>query len=431
MARHTRRQLLKAAGAAGAMMAAAPRVLRAAAGGAADDATIRVALIGAGDHGRHLVSQCVKIPGVQFQAVCDIWPYARLYASRLLRKYKHPAEPYVDYRDMLDREKGLRAAIIATPDWVHADQTVACLKAGLHVYCEKEMATTIADCRRMAAAAKETGRLLQVGRQHRSNPRYRRAMELIDTHKALGRITGVGGQWHGHTRRPVGWPKDGACDEATLKKYGYGTMERLRNWRWLAQYSAGCLANLGSHQVDVFNWFLHAAPKAVYASGGLDYYDRYELYDNARCVFEWDYAAGGRTTTVRGAYDVNTTTEAGGFFETFTGTDGTLTISEIEARGGLLRARELPVADWEAALAPVKGVDVAARTYGPLGDPAGPAARSAYWHHLANFFDACRGRGKLHCPPEVGIVAAVTVLRAVESMKSGRRIELKAEDFAA
>ncbi len=435
MSNLTRRDVLRAAGAAAAV-AAAPHVLRGAApatapalaGGAGEDA-IDVAIIGAGDHGRHLISHCVKIPGVRLAAVCDIWPYARNYASRLLQKYKHPARPYVDYREMLGAEKGLHAAVVATPDWMHAEQTIACLKAGLHVYCEKEMAITVEDCRRVAATARETGKLLQVGRQHRSNARYQAALELIDKQKALGRLTGAGGQWHGHTRAPQPWPAEGVCDEGTLRKYGYDTMERLRGWRWLEKYSAGEMAGLGSHQVDVFNWFLGSPPKAVYASGGLDYYGQYELYDNIRCVLEWDYAWLGRTTTVRAAYDINTTTEVGGFFETFTGTEGTLTISEIDARGGLLRDRQTPVAEWEKALVPVKTVDVAARAYGPLGDGEGDAARPVYWRHLKNFFDAIRGKAKLTCPAEVGLTAAVTVLRAIESMKTGKRIELKPEDF--
>ena len=61
---------------------------------------------------------------------------------------------------MLDKEKDLQAVIIATPDFWHSEQTVACLKKGLHVYCEKEMSNTLEGARKMVLAAKETGKLL-------------------------------------------------------------------------------------------------------------------------------------------------------------------------------------------------------------------------------------------------------------------------------
>jgi predicted dehydrogenase len=421
----TRRGFLKGAAAAGAAAAAASNVAGQGAAGKKDDA-LNVAIIGAGDHGRHLIFHCMKLPGLRFRAVCDIWEFSRNYAVKLLRKYKHPANGYVDYRDMLAKEKGLDAVIVATPDGFHAEQTIESLKAGAHVYCEKEMATTLADCRKMVLTARQCGRLLQVGRQHRSNARYHQALDYIDNKKALGRITHVSAQWHGHKREKIDWPEKYAIDKAVLAKYGYESMEQFRNWRWFGKFAIGAIGSLGSHQIDVFNWFLHCPPKAVYASGGLDYYDFYEHYDNISCIYEWDYGRDGKTATVRGNYEILNTTELGGFYETFTGTEGQLAISEIASRGGIWREVNVPVADWEKALKPISVAQYGARAYGPI--PATDSKR-VYWHHLKNFFDAVRGQAKLACPGEVGYEAAVSVFRANESMKAGRRLELKAEEF--
>jgi predicted dehydrogenase len=421
----TRRRFLRGT-AAGAAAAVAPRVLGQAAG-APKPADVHVGMIGIGDHGRHLVSHCMKIPGLRFQAVCDIWPFHLGYATRLLKKYKHAVKGYADYRDMLAAEKGLDAVIIASPDGFHAEQAVACLETGLHVYCEKEMSNTIAGCRQIAAAARKSGKLVQVGRQHRSNPRYHRALELIDKHRALGRITHVAGQWHGHKRETIPWPAKHALDRATLERYGFGTMERFRNWRWLARFSGGPIASLGSHQIDVFNWFLHAWPSAVYATGGLDYYDKYEYYDNLSCIFEWDYAWQGRTTRLRGNYEILNTTEIGGFHETFTGSEATLRISEISTQGGLWRERDAPVAAWERQLKQLALTDSSMRAYAPLAAP--PGTRAAYWHHLKNFFDAVRGQAKLTCDAEVGCRTAVSALRVNEAMKLGRRVEFDPAEF--
>jgi len=417
----TRRGFLKGAAAAGAAAAAASHAASQGDAGKKDDA-LNVAILGAGDHGRHLIFHCMKLPGLRFKAVCDIWDFSRNYAVRLLKKYKHPARGYVDYRDMLAREKDLDAVIIASPDGFHAAQTIACLQAGANVYCEKEMATTLADCRRMVLAARKAGKLLQVGRQHRSNGRYHTALDYIDNKKALGRITHVSGQWHGHKREKIKWPAKYTIDKAVLTKYGYESMEQFRNWRWFEKFAIGAMGSLGSHQIDVFNWFLHAAPKAVFASGGLDYYSEYEHYDNISCIYEWDYTAGGKTSTVRGNYEILNTTEIGGFFETFTGSEGELVISEIASRGGIWREVNVPVADWEKKLKPMNVAQYGARAYGPI--PATDAKR-VYWHHLKNFFDAIRGQAKLACPAEVGYEAAVAVFRANESMKAGKRLEIK------
>ncbi|HUS91987.1 MAG TPA: Gfo/Idh/MocA family oxidoreductase [Phycisphaerae bacterium] len=419
----SRRDLLRSAAAAGAL-AAAPQVLSAQAGAPSD--ALNVAIIGAGDHGRHLLFQCMKLPGLKFRAVCDVWDFARTYAARLLKKYKHPVNDYVDYRDLLAKEKDLDAVIIASPDGFHAEQSAACSAAGLNVYLEKEMGLTVDDCRKVVLAARKAGKLLQVGRQHRSNARYHHALELIDKQRALGRLVQVRGQWHGHKRDKMDWPDGQEIDKARLAKYGYDSMEQFRNWRFFSKFAAGEMASLGSHQVDVFNWFLHAPPKAVYASGGLDWYDYYELYDNISCVYEWDYDFSGRKTTVRGTYEIVNSTELGGFYETFTGTEGEISISEIATRGGVWRDVTAPVAPWEEQLQGKAVKEYGSRGYGTI--PATDIHR-VYWHHLGNFFDAIRGKAKLACPGEVGFEAAVSVLRAIESMKTGKRLVLAPEEF--
>ena len=416
-----RRQFLKSSALAATAMAIGPTVRAEEAAPKTDD--LNVAIIGTGLHGRELINQCLAIPGVRFKAVSDIWEYASRYSSRLLKARGQPVSVYEDYREMLAAEKDLQAAIVATPDAFHADQTVDCLKAGLHVFCEKEMHHTLEGARRMVLAARETGKLLQVGRQHRSNPRYHAALDYIDAKKALGRMVHVYGQWHGHKRVPFKWPEKYTIDAAVLKKYGFESMQEFRDWRWSRKFSAGPIANLGSHQVDVFNWFLHATPKAVAAGGGRDYYDLYDWYDNVSCLFEWDCAWQGKTRTVRGDYHILTTTDDGGFFERFTGDEGSLTISENATLGGIRRERSAPQADWEKALA----ADRPGREYPPIPFPGDE--KPVHWYHLKNFFDAARGSAKLTCPAEVAYTATASVLKVNEAVQTGRRMEFKSDEF--
>ncbi len=91
---------------------------------------INLALLGAGAQGEVLLNAMLRIPGLRFRAVCDIWKeYNQKRAVNTLRKYKFEVNGYEDYREMLDKEKELDAVVIATPDFWHAPHAVDCLTA--------------------------------------------------------------------------------------------------------------------------------------------------------------------------------------------------------------------------------------------------------------------------------------------------------------
>ncbi len=439
-----RRSFLRSAAAMGAGLVLAPKSIGQTTGSKADD--INVGLLGSGAQGQVLLNACLKIPGVRFKAVCDIWTaYNQKRASRLLKKYRHEHNTYVDYQEMLDKEKDLVAVLIATPDFRHAEHTVACLKAGLHVYCEKEMSNALEDARKMVQAAKETGKLLQIGHQRRSNPRYIHCYEkLIKEAKILGRITTVNGQWNRAARPDLGSPPKYAIDQATLEKYGFKSMHQFRNWRWYKGLGGGPIVDLGSHQIDIYSWFLEANPKSVMASGGTDYYDKetHEWYDNVMAIYEYKTSQG----TVRAFYQTITTNSSQGYFETFMGDEGTLNISESASRGAVYREPSAPEWDkWVKAgilNEPAKPAEEEKPQTGAALDVRETMAPPAYelpvkmtkkYHqpHLENFFDAIRGKAKLNCPAEVGYETAVTVLKVNDAVEAARRLDFKPEEFKA
>ncbi|MDH4218399.1 MAG: Gfo/Idh/MocA family oxidoreductase, partial [Candidatus Aminicenantes bacterium] len=117
---------------------------------------LNIAVIGTGVQGRVLIESCLRIPEVRIMAICDIWDYSQRYASQYLKKYGFEVSVYEDYRDLLEKEKNLDAAIVATPDWMHAEHANACMEAGLHVYCEKEMSNSLDKARSMVLTARRT-----------------------------------------------------------------------------------------------------------------------------------------------------------------------------------------------------------------------------------------------------------------------------------
>ena len=437
-----RREFLRSTATLGAGLALASKSFGQTTTPKTDD--VNVALLGAGAQGQVLLTACLKIPGVRFKAVCDIWTaYNQKRTSRLLKKYGHEHNTYVDYQEMLDKEKDLDAVLIATPDFWHAEHTIACLKAGLDVYCEKEMSNTLEDARRMVQAAKETCKLLQIGHQRRSNPRYIHCYDkLIKESNLLGRITTINGQWNRAAHPDLGSPEKYAIDQATLEKYGFKSMHQFRNWRWYKGLGGGPIVDLGSHQIDIFNWFLNARPKAVLADGGTDYYDKntHEWYDNVMAIYEYETEQG----TVRAFYQTITTNSSQGYFESFMGNQGTLLISESASRGAVYREPSAPGWDkWVKAgflNEPAKPAEEEKPQTGAVLDVRETLAPPAYelpvkmdklYHqpHLENFFDAVRGKAKLNCPAEIGYETAVTVLKVNEAVQAAQKLNFKPEEF--
>jgi len=439
-----RRDFLQSAAAAGAGLVFSPMVIgQTRAGKKTDD--INVALIGAGEQGKTLMMDCLKIPGVRFKAVCDIWPYNRNWVSGRLRAYRHPHNVYQDCREMLAKERDLDAAIIATPDFWHAEHTVACLEAGLHVYCEKEMSNKLDEAGRMVQAAKRTGKLLQIGHQRRSNPRYIFCYEkLLKEAKLLGQITAVNGQWNRAVQPVLGCPEGTEIDPATLEKYGYKSMQQLRNWRWYKGLGGGPIVDLGSHQIDVYNWFLDAPPVSVMASGRTNYYDKktHQWYDTVMVVYEYEANQG----PVTASYQTLSTNSSQGYFESFMGTEGTLVITEHPAsRCAVYREAWVPEMKWtrwvnKGYIEQEEGLDQP-ESKDAVGEVRVPSPRPPKYKilatmdkkyhqpHLENFFDAIRGRTKLNCPAEIGYETAATVLKVNEAAEKGQKLEFKPEEF--
>jgi len=416
-----------------------------------DPEPIHMALLGAGGQGWTLMSDCLKIPGVRFRAVCDIWEaYNLKRASRWLQRYNHPAMAYADFEQMLDKESDLDAVIVATPDFWHARHTIACLDKGLHVYCETPMSNTLEGARSMVEAARKTATLLQIGHQRRSNPRYIYCREKVLTEmKLLGQVIAADGQWDRAMQPPLGWPRNCAVDDAILGKHGYASMHQLRNWRWYKGLGGGPVVDLGSQQIDVYNWLLGTGPRSALASGRSGYYRKegFEWPDTVMAIYEYDTPQG----PVNASYRVLSANSSFQHFETFMGDQGTLVISEdsllgdafpepqVDSRAwakwvekGYLRSPgELSAFEKELALP----VYLVGETPPPFVSKQPPYKlpvkmdKPRHQPHLENFFDAIRGKAKLNCPAEVGYETAVTVLKINEAIEAGRRIEFKPGEF--
>jgi len=444
----SRRDFLRSSASAGLGVALAGRTLSGASfsqkkENAAKAGDLNIAFIGVGAQGRILIESCLRLQGIRITALCDIWDYSQRYGSRYLKKYGHIVNVYEDYRELLAKEKTLDAVIVASPDWMHSEHANACMEAGLHVYCEKEMSNSLAKAKTMVKTAEHTGKLLQIGHQRRSNPRYLHAIDrLLGEKKLLGRVSQAYAQWNRAKSDMLGWPKNYTISQSKLEKYGYRSMTEFRNWRWFKKYGGGPVVDLGSHQIDLFPWVFGVNPSTVIASGGMDYYKNREWFDNVMAIFEFDTPEG----KARAFYQVQTTTKHGGFYETFMGENGSIVTSEVPQKGNWAM-REAHAPEWDSLVkegllksesAPIQKVDTKnifldVRVTAEAGRWPFPVelAKSAHQPHLENFFSAVRNGTPLNCPAEIGYESAVAVHKVNEAVRLKRLLKFSPEQFKA
>ena len=103
---------------------------------------INVGLISFGQQGQVQVEASIDIPNVSF-VLSAIFGLTLKKGIGTLLRYGHDVREhaYLNYREMLEKEKGLDAVLIASPDFLHSPMTVDALSASKHVYCEKLMST--------------------------------------------------------------------------------------------------------------------------------------------------------------------------------------------------------------------------------------------------------------------------------------------------
>jgi len=132
------------------------------------DGKIGIGIIGFGGiaRGAHLTSGYRKLPNwCEVVAAADILPER---CNEATAQYGIP-ETYADYNELLKRDD-IDAVSVCTGNYAHAPLTIAALKAGKHVLCEKPMAMNADECKAMIAAQKETGKKLQIGFNMRYSP---------------------------------------------------------------------------------------------------------------------------------------------------------------------------------------------------------------------------------------------------------------------
>jgi hypothetical protein len=188
--RMSRREFMRAAATAAAFTIVPRHVL----GGARHvppSEKLNIAGVGIGGRGE---GDLDEVGSENIGALCDV---DDRYAAKVFKKYPN-AKKYHDFRKMLDKEKSIDAVVIAVPDHNHAVVAMTAIKMGKHVYCEKPLAHSIYEVRKLTDAAREAGVATQLGNQGQASEGTRLVCEFIWA-GAIGPVHEV----HSWSNRPI------------------------------------------------------------------------------------------------------------------------------------------------------------------------------------------------------------------------------------
>jgi predicted dehydrogenase len=252
--------------AAAATVSVIPRHVLGAPGRKPPSGKLNIAGVGLGAMGADNLKAC---EGENVVALCDVdWRMASVTFQRYPK-----ANRYKDYRRMLDKEKGLDAVIVATPDHTHAVITAAAMKQGKHVYTQMPLAHDVWEARRLAEIAREAKVATQMGNERYSAPTVRSVCEWI-WDGCIGPIREV----HCWTNRPQ-WPQglsrpkearavpphlDWELWLGPAPQRPYHPAYHPYNWRGWRDFGTGALGAVGCHVMDGAFWALKLAEAATF-----------------------------------------------------------------------------------------------------------------------------------------------------------------------
>jgi predicted dehydrogenase len=220
---------------------------------------LHVGVIGIAGQGTYDLNE-VANGGAGIVALCDVHESRPEVQS--IRERFPQAKFFTDFRKLIDH-RGLDAVVVATPDHTHALATMAALKAGLHVYCEKPLTHTVSEARLVSETAVKHKRVTQMGTQIHAGGNYRRVVELIQT-GAIGPVKEVhvwcvkvhsGGDRPKETLEiPKGLDWELWLGPAPYRPYHSAYVPF--NWRGWWDFGGGTLADMACHYTDLPFWAL-------------------------------------------------------------------------------------------------------------------------------------------------------------------------------
>jgi predicted dehydrogenase len=344
---------------------------------------IRIGAIGTGGRCQYLLSQLKLAEGNEIVACCDVYEPRRLEAKA---KYgAADASVHVDFREILDR-KDVDAVVVGTPDHWHVPVTIAGVRAGKDVYCEKPVTHTLEEEAPLLAAVRETKRIVQVGLQQRSWEHFAQARDEVAAGR-LGQVTLIRTYWFQNHIPANGRVPSFETSKLDWKRF-LGTApdrpfdpDQFGNWRWYWDFGGGAMTDLFVHWVDVAHWIM-----------GDDSPSR--------------ATANGLKAVLLQRQTPDTMSAALSYRKVIVEFDCAL-LGYIEGGGLMIRGTKAGMRLWRGGFEVYNEIP----RYSENPNPSGASmevksTKDGTLPHLRNFLDCVRSRKQPNAPVEIGIAAA-------------------------
>ncbi|MBT5926857.1 MAG: Gfo/Idh/MocA family oxidoreductase [Verrucomicrobia bacterium] len=361
-----------------------------------------VALVGCGGMGRHDARLASKFGNIV--ALCDL-DEQRLTEAQT--KDFPKAKLYHDFRKVVELDS-IDAVICGTVDHWHTMVSMAAMRAGKDVYCEKPLTLTIDEGKRLVSTSKATNRILQTGSQQRSDARFRLACELVRNGR-IGKVLKVqvylpAGRHEGpfsstDVPKQLDWEfwKGQTLDLPYVKERTHGT------FRYWYDYSGGTMTDWGAHHHDIVLWGLgmdqsgpttiEGKSKSAMVAGGYTAASEYKI--------QYTYANGVQHTTESTTDDnpsggrVREEGKRHGIM--FEGTNGWIWVTRGEIKASNQNLLDTPL-------------------------PANAERLYQSDNHMGNFFECMSNRKQPICNVEIGHRSASVCHLGVIAMRLGRKL---------
>ena len=274
-----RREFLKSTSASAAAAAMTASMMGGYVAYAQDRKPYRVGLIGSGWYGKSDLFRLIQVAPVEVISICDpdrqmATEAAEITAQR--QKSKKTPRTFTDYRELL-KDKDLDIVVIGTPDHWHALPMIAAVEAGAHVYVQKPISVDVLEGEAMVAAARKSGKVVQVGTQRKSTPHLIEAKKKFVESGMLGKIGHVDVCCYFHMRANGNPPTQAVPDHLDYEMWTgpaplrpYDGLPHKRWWRTFMEYGNGICGDMCVHMLDTVRWMLDLKwPKQVTSQGGI------------------------------------------------------------------------------------------------------------------------------------------------------------------
>ncbi|MDR2680872.1 MAG: Gfo/Idh/MocA family oxidoreductase [Tannerella sp.] len=403
-------------------------------GGYMEESEIRIALIGKGGMGTGDANCALRTPNVKITAVCD------LYDARLEQAKNQWGNVFTtkDYREILER-KDVDAVIVATPDHWHQPISIAAMKAGKHVYCEKPVIHKVKEARALIDAQKAAGSYFQAGSQGMASLGNRKARQLVLA-GFLGKINLIDGQFTAAPGILGNYPVPGDASEKTIwwkqfigsaPKHDFDA-QRFFYWRNWKDYGTGIAGDLFVHVLASLHYITDAiGPEKVYTTGGIRHYTD-GCRDTPDVMLGYlDYPdrhnTGAFTVQLGANYVDGVSKKWGSMNFRIIGSEGSLDVEWDKVT--FKSVKEIDMDELKKLDEIGQGIDVPEKiSPKEVVFKAADGYKGGHYDHFLNFFTGIRNKTPLTADVLFGVRSAIPALLCYESYLSGKAIRWDPEN---